>query len=72
MKGDGGGVEGNKAVKPVTAVRVCVSTFVTVKLQDVFDKEAQHLISKHVFLTKKRKVATLRNNKLHLVCAANS
>lgn len=34
----GGGVTGDAVGKPVTAVRVCVSTFLNVKLLDIFDE----------------------------------
>lgn len=46
--GDGGGVADNKGAKPVTAVQDCISTFVSVKLLDVFDKGPWcSMISKH-------------------------
>ena len=35
-KGDGGGVAGEKAEKPVTTVQDCVSTFVSMTSLDIF------------------------------------
>lgn len=44
IEGDGGGVTGEKAAKPMTAVRYCVSTFVSLKQVDVFDEGPRYVI----------------------------
>lgn len=45
---DGGGIVAYKAAKPVTAVQDCISTFLSVKLLDIFDKGPWcSVISKH-------------------------
>lgn len=41
--GDGGGVKGSEAARPVTAGQVCVSPFVGVKPLDILDKRPWHL-----------------------------